>query len=142
MVINGSVHRLQYIWDANSTKENWGFLLAEANNAFKEINKIIMLWRVCNSCPYGAHFKNCYCHDSLIIPRNGYGTANIIHSREDVTQGDSLDMVVYWIGVLLISAYPDSTQTWYADNDGALRTFDNLEKYFNSLKHHNQDWGY
>ena len=30
--------------------------------------------------------------------------------------------------------YPDATQTWYADDAGALGTFDNLEQYFNSGK--------
>ena len=36
--INGALYRVQYIWEDNSTKENWGFLLVEENNAFNEIN--------------------------------------------------------------------------------------------------------
>ena len=41
-----AVHRFQYIWDANSIEENWGFLIVDTKNAFNEINRIIMLWTV------------------------------------------------------------------------------------------------
>ena len=59
--INGVVHGVQYIWDANYTKENWGFLLIDARDAFNEINLIIMLWMVCNLWTSGARFVlNCY----------------------------------------------------------------------------------
>ena len=33
-VIDGAVHRVQYIWDAKLSTENWGFLLVDAQNAF------------------------------------------------------------------------------------------------------------
>ena len=40
-------------------------------------------------------------------------------------------MVAYGIGVLPLikhpkAAYPDVTQPWYADDDGALGTFDTI----------------
>ena len=28
--IDGAVHRVQYVWDSNSTEENWVFLLIDA----------------------------------------------------------------------------------------------------------------
>ena len=40
-VINGAVHRVQAIWDKNSTTEDWGFFLIYANNTFNEMNQII-----------------------------------------------------------------------------------------------------
>ena len=48
-------------------------------------------------------------------------------------------MVACGIGFLLLikhpkAAHPDVTQTWYADNSGALGMFNHLEKYFNLLK--------
>ena len=71
---------------------------------------------------------------------------NIIQIREGVTQGDPLAMFAYGIGVLLLikrtrSAYPDVIQPWYADDYGALGTFNNLERYFNSLKRYGPDQG-
>ena len=60
---------------------------------------------------------------------------------------DPLYIVAYWVGVLLLTkhlkpVYPDVTQTWYAENSWALSMFDNLERYFTSLKHNSLDWGY
>ena len=59
------------------------------------------------------------------------GQPIFLHSREGVTQGAPLDMVAYGIGVLPLikhpkAAYPDVTQPWYADDDGALGTFDTI----------------
>ena len=73
--------------------------------------------------------------------------ATIIHSREGVTQGYPLDMISYSIGVITLTkrlnlTYPDVTHPWCAGNAGALGTFDNLEQYFNLLKHYGLDWGY
>ena len=57
------VQRFQSIWDTNSTKENCSFLRVDVNNAFKEINQIIMLWTVCHLWPSVSHFVlNCYHH--------------------------------------------------------------------------------
>ena len=41
-VMYRAVHGVQYIWDANSTEENCGFVLVDANNTFNNINQIIM----------------------------------------------------------------------------------------------------
>ena len=107
-----------------------------------------MLWTVLHLWPSGARFVfNCYCHHSLLVPRNGYGTSNILHSREGVTQGNPLATVAYNNKALppkkcQKSAYTDVTQSWYADDSGALGTFDKLEQHFNSLKHHGPDRGY
>ena len=143
-----AVHGVEYIWEANSTEEIWGFLLVDAKNACKEINQSIMLWRVCHLWPSGARFfLNCYRQQSSFIMRNRDGTANIIHSREGVTKGDPMPMVDYGIGIItmmkcLKSMYPDVTQPCYSDYYGALGTFDNLDKYFISLKRNGADRGY
>ena len=54
-------------------------------------------------------------------------------------QGDLLAMVAYGIDILplikqLEPEFPDVTQTWYADDAGALGTFANFKLYFNSTK--------
>ena len=48
-------------------------------------------------------------------------------------------MVNYVIGVILLikhlkAAYPETTQLGYADDAGAIGTFDNIGLYFNLLK--------
>ena len=50
-----------------------------------------------------------------------------------MTHGHPLDMIAYGIGIILLlkrlnSAYPDVTQSWYADNVGSLGTLDHLER--------------
>ena len=91
---------------------------------FSEINRFGMLWTVQHLWPPGAHFVfNCYCHWSLLVLQNGNGTASIIHGKEGVTQGDTLAMIVYRIGILPIinnlkQEIPDVTQPWYADDAG------------------------
>ena len=37
-LIDGTFHRVQYIWNKKSTTEDWGFLLVDTKNAFNEIN--------------------------------------------------------------------------------------------------------
>ena len=90
---------------------------------------------------------NSYCLHSSLVLQNEEGTANNIHSRERVMQGNLSVMVAYGIGALplikrLKAAYPDATQPWHADDSWALHTFDNLNKYFKSLKWNILAWGY
>ena len=64
-----------------------------------------------------------------------------------MTQGYQLTMVSYSIGVLPMIIwtkveYIDVTQPWYADDEGALGTYDNIELYFNSLEKFGPSRGY
>ena len=82
-VIDEVVHTVQYIWDANSTEENYIFLLVDTKNAFNDINGIGMLWTFHHLWMSGDNFVlNFYRHHYLFVLRNGEGTAKIIHIRE------------------------------------------------------------
>ena len=97
-VIDRALHGVQVIWDANSSTENWGFLLVDTKKAFNEINIIGMLWIFRHLFPSGDHFViNCYPHWSLLVLRNGNGTDSFLHSREGVTQGSHF----IWLPVVL-----------------------------------------
>ena len=67
--------------------------------------------------PSGARFIfNLYFHHWSIVLRRVYGTANILHGREDVKQRDPLAVVAYGIGIILLikfleSEYPNGTHT-------------------------------
>ena len=57
-----------------------------------------------------------------------------MHSREGMTQGESLDMIVHDIGILqlmkkLKKEFPDVTQPWYVDGPGELGTFSRIEAF-------------
>ena len=56
--IDGVVHGVQYIWDNNSTKENWVFLLFDSENVFNNINQIGLLLVIQHLWPSGAGFFN------------------------------------------------------------------------------------
>ena len=84
-----------------------------------------MLWDVRNEWPSGAKFTfNCYRHWATLVVRNiKDGSGHFLHSKEGLTHGDPLAMIVYGIGVLpLISDlrrdHPHVTQPWYTDNMG------------------------
>ena len=62
-----------------------------------------------------------------------------MHSKEGVTQGDPLAMIVYRIGVLplireLREAHPRVIQPWYADDAGAGGTFKDVQAHFQDLQ--------
>ena len=134
--IDGVIHGVQALWDENLSTEECGVLLIDANNAFNEINRVGMLWTFRHLWTSRSRFVfNCYRHWSSIVLQNRNGKSSIIYSREVVTQGGPLAMIVYGIGILpliknLKRAIPDITQPWYTDDAVSLGTFARLETYF------------
>ena len=58
--IEGAIHAVRLQWAQHSHKEDWGFLLIDARNAFNEENQTDMLWAVRHEWPGGAQFTfNC-----------------------------------------------------------------------------------
>ena len=87
--------------DDGTDDDPLGVLLVDARNGFNELSRKAMLWTVRHLWYNGARFAfNCYRHQSLLIMRRPGGTAEILLSREGVTQGDPLSMVLY--GVTLV----------------------------------------
>ena len=142
--IDGAIHGVQALWDKNWSTEEWFFFLIDTNIAFNEINRVGVLWTVQNLWLSIARFVfNCYRHWSSIVFLNGNGTDSILHSREGMTQGDTLVMIPYGIWILPLiknikQAIPDVIQPWYADDAGDLGTFGRLETYFDSLTRQGQ----
>ena len=89
-----------------------------------------MLWTVCHRWPEGESFSfNCYRHWVQLLLRQPHNAPVIILSREGVTQGDSLLMVLYGITLVplaeeLRDEYPTLLYPFYANNasyDGLAR---------------------
>ena len=60
-----------------------------------------MLWAVRHEWPSGEQFEfNCYRHWATLVIRAGDGTGHFLYSKEGVTQGDTLTMVAYGMGIL------------------------------------------
>ena len=100
-----------------------------------------MMWTVRHLWPPGARFLF-YCdrHWSLIVLQNMNGTTIFLHTKEGVTQGYPLEMIAYGIVIIPLiknikQEIHDVTQTWYADDTGALGTFAIIDTYFDSLTH-------
>ena len=75
-----------------------GTTLVDAGNGFNELNRLAMLWTVRHRWPAEARFAfNCYKHWTQLLLRQPGELPVIILSREGVTQGDPLSMVLYGI---------------------------------------------
>eukprot|EP00957_Ditylum_brightwellii_P000232 18040-Ditylum_brightwellii.AAC.1 len=75
--------------------------LVDTFNGFNKLSRLAILWTVCHRWPAGAQFVlNCYHHWALLVVRNPGQDPIFLHSKEGVTQGDPLAMVVY--GVALV----------------------------------------
>ena len=86
-VIEVGIHAMQILWQNHFQREEWGFLLIAARNAFNEDNHTAMLWAVHHECPSGARFEfNCYRHWATLVIRAGGGTGNFLFRKEGVNQ--------------------------------------------------------
>eukprot|EP00957_Ditylum_brightwellii_P070314 5341519-Ditylum_brightwellii.AAC.1 len=68
------------LWEEFGEEEGWGILLVDARNAFNELNRKAMIW-----------------HVSVLR-----GDADVVYSKEGVTQGDAMAMFLHALGVLPI----------------------------------------
>jgi hypothetical protein len=41
--IEGGIHAMRLLWEQHEVEEEWGFLLVDARNTFKERNQMVML---------------------------------------------------------------------------------------------------
>ena len=103
-----------------------GLTLVDARNGFNELSRLAMLWNVRNLWPKGSRFAfNCYRHEVMLIFRNPGKEVKILWSKEGVTQGDPMAMMLYGIAILplaemLQKEIPDVLQPWYADDSAML----------------------
>ncbi len=97
-------------------------LLVDAANGFNNLSRKAMLWEMRFLLPGLFRLAlNCYRHQSQLVVRERGKECTIIYSKEGVTQGDPLSMILYGITVCplarrLLQCMPDLIQTWYADD--------------------------
>jgi hypothetical protein len=107
----------------NEEDDPYVVLLVDVTNGFNELSRKAALWTVRHRWASGARFTfNCYRHSAtLILRRPGHPNCYVLQSREGVTQGDPLAMVIYGLAMPPLShdlreRYPKVLQPWYADD--------------------------
>ena len=97
-------------------------MLTDARNGFNKLSRLAMLWNVRHRWPAGARFVfNCYRHWAQLLLRHPEDPPVTILSREGVTQGEPLSMVLYGITLVpleedLRAADPGIISPFYADD--------------------------
>ncbi|MEJ2330924.1 MAG: hypothetical protein P8Z33_13945, partial [Gammaproteobacteria bacterium] len=125
-----------------------GLTLIDAHHGFNELGRLAMLWTVRHHWAKGARFAfNCYRHSAQLILHSPGRAATILHSKEGVTQGDPLSMVLYALALLpLVEELRalDSTvlQPWYADDAALHGDPQRSAKVFKALLEKGPDRGY
>ena len=98
--------------------ETEAILLIDAENAFNSLNRELALKNVEILCPALHHaLANSYKHPSNLSVNN-----TVWLSTEGTTQGDTLAMAMYAIGIFSLIELlqkPNVTQKWYADGSAA-----------------------
>ena len=125
-----------------------GTTLVDARNGFNKLSCLALLWTVRHCWPDGSRFVfNCYKHWAQLLLRQLGELSVTILSREGVTQGDPLSMVLYRITLVLLTeelcaADPGLLSPFYAydvDFDGLARRSAQLLK---RLMRRGTDLGY
>ena len=124
-----SVHLMKTLFDENS-KNGWGLFLGDADNAFNRINRPAMLWNVSVFWPRCSRFLfNSYRGFAILLLKDSKQLIFIL-SKEGITQGDSLGMKVYGIGILPLTRKLKNTvkytQNWFADDSACIGELQSL----------------
>ena len=126
----GTPRALEALEFLTQEAEPSGTTLVDTRNGFNELSRLVMQWTMRHRWPAGARFAfNCYKHWAQLLLRQPGELPVTILSREGVTQGDPLSMVLY--GITLIPLQRSFKQRiqgflspFYADNaaiDGSER---------------------
>ena len=101
------MHTARILFAEKDNEEEWGFLLVDTVNAFNAGNRVVYLWTVRHLWSSGMRFSmNCYRHQALLLVRaDDEYTGHWLASCEGITQDNPLEMILYGIGLLLLTKY-------------------------------------
>lgn len=88
-----------------SFPSGWGILVINASNAFNPLNWIVMLLNVHRPWPHCTQFVFNTYRDLPVLVMQGH--SEFLFSKDSVTQGDPLTMLIYAVVTLpLIATFP------------------------------------
>ena len=141
--IEGAIHAIHDLYNENH-ENDWGILMIDATNAFNSINWVSLLWNARILRPTASQFLfNCYKGWACLVLSN---YSEYIYSREGVTQGDPISMLMYAIGTIplirQLSIDNDWTQVWYADDSSVCGKLTSVRAWFDLLTEVGPRFGY
>ena len=147
---NSNKHKQKMPLITNPDKNNSpvGVTLVDARNGFNESKFLTMLWTICHWCSKGSHFSfNCYCYHLLLIVRKMGKLATTLHSKEGITEGDPLAMLLYETTLtplvkLLWKGYPHVLQPWYADDAAFIGPAKRNAQFLHIITKYGSDFDY
>ena len=141
--MEGAIHAVCELFDRHSD-DGWGVLLVDAKNAFNSVNRVAALWNARVLWPRCSRFLfNTYRGYARLFVQ---GSDQVLLSKEGVTQGDPLSMMMYAVAVLpLIHSLDDShrwIQNWYADDSSCIGELSFIRQWFDRLLSGGPAYGY
>ena len=141
--MEGAIHAVRELFDLHSD-DGWGVLLVDARNAFNSVNRVAALWNARVLWPRCSRFLfNSYRGYARLLIQ---GSDQFLLSKEGVTQGDPLSMMLYAVAVLpLIRSLEDScewVQNWYADDSSCVGELSSVRRWFDKLLIGGPAYGY
>ena len=141
--LEGSVHAVRELFDERCNL-GWGLLLVDATNAFNSVNRVAALWNARVLWPRCSRYLfNTYRGYASLLLQDG---SKSLLSKEGVTQGDPLSMMLYAVAVLplirSLRAPGKWTQNWYADDSSCVADLRSLRAWYEELSHRGPDYGY
>ena len=136
--IEGAIHSMRELFEERSG-DGFCLLLIDARNAFNSINRTArVLWPQASRVLF-----NTYRGQSFMVMA---GSSEFILSKEGVTQGDPLSMLMYSVAILpLIRFLCDKSkwyQNWYADVSSCVGKFLDIKEWFLELANKGPGFGY
>lgn len=134
--IEGAVHAMQELFEENVVT-GWGLLLVDSINMEAALWNVRVLWPRCS-----RFLCNTYRSYATLV---AHSASEYVLSKEGVTQGDPLSMMMYAIAVLPIQALADRDkyeQNWYADDSACSTKLPGLKELFGKLLEMGPDFGY
>ena len=141
--LEGSVHAVRELFDEYCNL-GWGVLLVDATNAFNSVNRVAALWNAQVLWPRCSRYLfNTYRGYASLLLQDG---SKSLLSKEGVTQGDPLSMMLYAVAVLplirSLRAPGKWTQNWYADDSSCVADLCSLRAWYEELSRKGPDYGY
>ena len=132
--LDGAIHAVCELFNEHCR----GLLFVDATNVFNSVNRVAafwnarVLWPQCSRFPFNTYHK----YASLLV-QDGNAVNNCLLSKEGVTQGDPLSMMLYAVAVLplirSLKAPGMQTRNWYADDSSCVADLPSLKAWFDEL---------
>ena len=123
------------------SSDGWGFLLLDA---FNLVSRVTALWNARILWPRCSRFLfNTYRGFAVLLLRD---SGEFLYSREGVTQGDPLSMLLYAVAMMpLVNSLhcrEQYQQSWYADDSACAGPLNSIHSWLDLLIERGPTYGY